>query len=149
MSDALSVFLARALGEEGMRRFAYNDTTGKTVTCKTMDPPGNLSIGEGINLEVGLDDEEIAWFLQHRAGLVFVQIQKFPWWPTDDAVRGSVLLDVGFNDGLTGLLHFPHMLAAAANKDWVTASAQLLDSDAARALPSRYNPLAQLLLNGQ
>lgn len=146
MSDALSIFCARVLSEEGVRRKAYNDATGKTVTCQ---PGGNLSIAVGINLEVGLDDEEIAWLLNHRAGLVYAQLVKFPWWHEDEPVRGSVILDVAYNAGVTGLLHFPHMLSAYSSKDWPGASAQLLDSDAARELPQRYHPLAQLLLNGQ
>ena len=65
----------------------------------------------------------------------------------DDA-RASVLLDPAFNLGINGLLHFPKMLAALAAGDWKTAHDELLDSDAARELPSRYNALAQILLNG-
>jgi lysozyme len=148
VTDALSLFVDRAVQEEGKRPLAYNDASGKTVTCKTMDPPGNLSIGIGVNLEVGLDDEEIAWLLSHCAGKVYAALQTYPFWHVDESVRGSVLVDLGFNAGLVNLLHFVHMLAAYEAKDWQGARDELLDSSAARELPSRYNMLAQLLLNG-
>jgi hypothetical protein len=136
---------ARLKSEEGKRARAYNDKTGKTVTCQ---PNGNLSIGYGINLETGLDDVEMDFLLDHRLGLVDAAIARFSWMQGIDDPRGSVFLDVGFNDGVTSLLHFPKCIAAAGAKDWTTASAELLNSDAARELPSRYKTLAQILLTG-
>lgn len=143
--SAVELVSTRLLQEEGVRRLAYNDATGKIVTCR---PEGNLSIGVGINLEAGLDAAEIQWLLQHRLTLVQTALAVYPWYSACDEVRQSVLLDLGFNDGVNGLLHYPHMLGAVARKDWFEAKAELLDSQAARALPSRYQPLADLLFSG-
>jgi lysozyme len=142
---AVPICAARLLGEEGRRQFAYNDATGKRVTCL---PGGNLSIGIGVNLENGLDDAEIDWLLQHRLGLVADQLAGYSWYAGCDPVRASVLLDLGYNAGVGGLLHFVHMLAAVARKDWATAATELLDSGAARQLPTRYQPLAKTLRDG-
>lgn len=145
MSATLDAFLARAPVEEGIRKFAYNDATGKTVTCK---PGGNLSIGEGINLETGLDAAEIQFLIAHRAGLVEQELLKYAWYVgIDTPVRQSVILDVGFNLGIGGLLHYPHMIAALAVKDWTAAANELHVSEAA-VDAQRYAPLRKLLLNG-
>lgn len=129
-----------------MKKFAYNDATGKTVTCK---PGGNLSIGEGINLETGLDSTEIQFLIGHRAGLVEQELLKYPWYVgIDNDVRKSVILDVGFNLGIAGLLHFPHMISALAAGDWAGAAGQLHITEAA-VDAQRYGPLRKLLENGQ
>jgi len=41
------------------------------------------------------------------------------------------------------------MIAAIRSGYWQGAHDQLLDSDAARELPARYQMLAEMLLNGQ
>ena len=146
----VDVFLARVLREEGKKPFAYNDKTGKRVTCKTDDPQtsGNLSIGEGINLEVGLDDEEIAWLTRHRAEKVDQPLSALPWYVELDDVRGSVPLDIAFNAGLNGFLHgFPHMVTALERGDLASAATECHVADPTLD-ESRYAPLRQLLLAG-
>jgi lysozyme len=136
LSDPVSLALARLVTEEGFRAIPYTDTTG------------NLTIGYGCNLSAGWSQALAANVLSYQLAQVLNAVQGLPWWHPEEPVRGSVILDLGFNLGVTGLLHFPNMLAAYAIKDWTAASAQLLDSDAARALPDRYETLSQLLLNG-
>ncbi len=141
---AVDLALARLPSEEGVRKFAYNDATGKQVTCK---PDGNLSIAIGINLETGLDAAEIAMLTQHRLGLVEQQLLGYAWYAKCDDVRKSVLLDIAFNEGVGGLLHFPHMLAAIANDNWAEAKAQCAVQDP--RLKARYDALGDLLLKGE
>lgn len=128
--------LVRLTTEEGFRAFPYTDTTG------------HLTQGYGCNLSAGWSKGLAANVLQYQLGEIVPQLQNLWWWSGLDPVRASVILDVAVNDGVGGLLAFPKMLAAVGAKDWPTASGELLDSDAARSLPNRYNPLAQLLLNG-
>lgn len=140
--SAIDLAYDRLGGEEGRRAFAYNDATAKRVTCK---PGGNLSIAVGVNLEIGLDDEEIDWLSRHRLQKVEAALTRFPWYGACNDARKSVLLDVAFNAGVEGLLHFPKMIAAIAHQNWLAAANELLDSDAARELPSRYGPLAKIM----
>lgn len=140
--SAIDLVWQRLPMEEGRKAFAYNDATGKRVTCQ---PGGNLSIAVGVNLETGLDDEEIEWLSKHRLQKVADRLAMFPWFQACDDKRQAVLLDVAFNTGVDGLLHFPRMIAAIAKQDWPTAANELLDSQAARALPNRYGPLAAIL----
>jgi lysozyme len=144
VSAALDIFTARAPIEEGVRYYAYDDATGKTVTCK----PGNLSIGIGINLEQGLDSTEVAWLFLHRARLVEGRLLTCFWYVGSDPVRQSVALDLGFNMGFEELLQFKNMIAAWTAKNWPLASAQLLASKAARENQTRYEHLASILMSG-
>lgn len=130
--------------EEGDRQFAYNDATGKRVTCK---PNGNLSIGIGINLEFGLDEEEREWLTRHRLLLHSAWLCKFPWYQALDPVRRSVFLDISFNAGDGGLLHFPKLIAAAADKNWAEAQRQC-HVENQRLDEQRYVPLGKILLTG-
>jgi lysozyme len=146
MSDpAVPICMARLYGEEGKRPKAYNDATGATVSCQ---PGGNLTIWVGINLEVGLDQVEGDFLLTHRLGLVAAALAAFSWYTGLDPMRASVFLDLGFNGGVHGLMQWPHLLAAAQLKDYQGMHDALLDSSAARALPTRYGPLATLLQTG-
>lgn len=139
---AVELCYARLGTEEGRRTFAYNDATGKRVTCQ---PGGNLSIAVGVNLETGLDDEEIDWLSKHRLDKVAQQLQQYSWYAIDP-VRQSVLLDIAFNAGVGGLLHFPHLLAAVSRQDWASAATECHVENP--QLAGRYKKLAQLLLTG-
>lgn len=145
MTDAVTLTLPRLATEEGFRSGLYDDATGLPVKA----PVGNATIGYGFNAQAGISQGLASAILQYQLGDVLKHLQQFAWFGALDPARASVLLDVAFNAGVSGLLHFPHMLAAVAAGDWSTARDELLDSDAARALPGRYGPLAELLLNGQ
>jgi len=136
MTDATSTAVSRLTVEEGFRGTLYKDTLG------------NETIGYGFCLSAGISQSAAAALLLAQVQDIYTAVKSAWWWHEDEPVRGSVILDVAFNVGVAGLLHFPKMLAAYGSKDWPTASAQLLDSDAARLLPNRYNPLAAILLNG-
>ena len=122
--------------EEGFRANIYADTKG------------NRTIGFGCNLDAGWSKGLAGSVLGYQVQEVWQALTTFWWWAGLDDARASVLVDMAFNEGVSSLLHFPKMLAAIGAKDWVTAKAELLDSDAARELPARYNALAEILLTG-
>lgn len=130
--------------EEGRRRFAFNDATGQRVTCR---PGGNLTIAEGVNLEVGLDDEEIDWLSRHRAEQHDHFLSQFTWYVSLSDVVGSVPLDIAFNAGDWGEVHkFPKMIAAFERGDIAEAANQCRVLDP-RLDAQRYAPLRQILLD--
>lgn len=146
---AIDYAFARLKPEEEYRQFPYNDKTGKRVSCVTSDPEttGNLTWLYGLNLETAgcpeLAELVLRWAL--------VQFEKsllaFDWYVGCNDVRRSVLLDIAFNEGVHGLLHFPSMLAAIVAGDWATAKAQCHVQDP--RLAGRYAVLADLLFKGE
>jgi lysozyme len=134
--SAANFALARLATEEGFRAKAYRDTVGK------------LTIGYGCNIDAGWSEGLARTVLGFQLGEVAEQLGKFAWYTHLDDVRASVLLDIGFNDGVGALLHFPKMLAAVQIGNWSTAAAELMNSEAARELPPRYRKLAEILQTG-
>jgi lysozyme len=123
---------AQLLAHEGLRLRVYTDTVGK------------LTIGVGHNLtDKGISrgiadallEEDIA---ETCAGL----FQALPWTQTLDAPRLRVLIDIGFNAGIEGLLQFHKLLAAIQKGDYVTAAIEVINSQLA---PGRAQRLAALV----
>lgn len=135
-TNAADLVIARLKVEEGFRTVAYRDTVGR------------LTFGYGCNIDAGISEYAATALLEAQVQEREQALAAYAWYPAADAKRASVFLDLSFNLGLHGLLAFPSMLHFAALKDWPNASAQLLDSDAARQLPARYKTLAGILLNG-
>jgi lysozyme len=132
--SAVDLAVAREQIAEGFRSSAYTDTTG------------HQTIGYGFNISAGISKRAALALLQAQTQEVADQLATTL--QGLDMVRASVLIELGFNLGVAGLLSFHLMLQAVAAGDWTTACDQLLDSQAARQLPERYNTLAQMLLTG-
>lgn len=134
--SAVDLAVAREKVSEGFRANKYPD------------PRGFESIGFGFNIDAGISRYA-------ATALMIAQTQERAdalagfWWAKDlDDPRMSVVIEVAFNGGISGLLHYPKMLSAIGSKNWQAAHDELLDSDAARELPGRYSVLARILLTG-
>lgn len=135
--------LARLKLEEGERMKAYDDATGKTVVA----PEGHLSWGWGFNLEQIGSSGLFAVMARYILDKLDDQLLRYPFYAQADDARASVFLDIAYNEGVGGLLHFPHMIAASLAKDWPTASNECKVADD-RIDEQRYKPLRLILLNG-
>jgi lysozyme len=134
--SALDLAVARLQVDEGFRANVYIDTTG------------HQSIGYGFNISAGISQGAALALLNAQAGELAQQLAVYSWAAGLNDPRMSVLIELAFNLGLTGLLHFPLMLAAIGQQNWQAAHDQLLASQAAQQLPQRYGVLAQILLTG-
>lgn len=113
--------------DEGVRLKPYTDTVGK------------LTIGVGRNLtDDGITDSEATALLEYDVATVVSQLSPLTWWSALDDVRQWAIVNVAFNLGLRGLLHFPSMIHYLSLKDFDNAAAQLLDSDYAHQ--EHYDP---------
>lgn len=128
--------LPRIKIEEGFRANKYTDSTG------------HETIGFGFDIDAGISQFA-------ATALCAAQIEERAkalagyWWAQGlDDVRMGVIVEVSYNIGVAGLLHFVNMLSCVGKKDWPGAQAALLDSAAARELPGRYQRLGQILLTG-
>jgi len=134
---AIDLAVARLKVDEGFRAVKYPDSI-----------KGRETIGYGFNISAGITESAAAALLTAQTQDLYAALAGYWWAAGLDDPRMSVVVEVAFNDGLVGLLHFPKMLAAIGAKDWSAARAELLDSDAARELPDRYERLAMILFSG-
>lgn len=132
--SAIDMALGRVKLEEGFRATLYRDTQG------------HQTIGYGLNVDAGISEHVAAATLQAQLEELQAALNKYPWYAPLDPVRQSVLLDIAFNNGLAGLLHFPHMLAAISHQDWGNAATECHVENP--ELAGRYQKLSQLLLTG-
>lgn len=132
--NAVEIVLPRLRQEEGFRATLYRDTQG------------HQTIGYGLNVDAGISQRVAAAALQAQLEELQEALAKYPWYAPIDPVRQSVLLDIAFNNGLAGLMHFPHMLAAISRQDWASAATECHVENP--ELAGRYQKLAQLLLTG-
>lgn len=140
--SAIDLFLAREVREEGERADAYDDVTGKTVAA----PVGNLTWGRGYFLHQIASPELFDVIDRYLVGNIEAQLMPHAWYQSLDDPRRSVLLDMAYNGGVSGLLHYPHMLAAIQNKDWTEAANQCTTSNP--KLQGRYEALSKILATG-
>lgn len=125
--------------DEGFRANPYRDINGK------------LTIGYGHCLETNHITERAAQvILEDDVESCIKRCSLFiPLWDEIPPVRQAVLISLCFNVGLKGLQKFQRMLLAIHMKNWSKAADELLDSDAARQLPTRYARLAEMMRTGE
>ena len=134
--SVVDLAVSRLRVAEGFRAHVYRDTVGKQT------------IGYGFNVDSGISEYAAEALLVAQTEERETELKEYWWAAGLDDVRMSVIVEIAFNSGISSLLHFPKMLAAVGAKDWETAKAELLDSDAARQLPGRYAKLAEIMLTG-
>ena len=111
---------------------------------------GKLSIGIGRNLDdVGISEDEAHFLLDNDINRVIVALASaLPWFVEMDEVRQRVLVDMGFNLGVPGLLKFKNTLAAVERKDYEAAAKGMLASKWARQVKGRAETLARWMRSG-
>ena len=131
---------------EGVRRYAYDDATGKRVRA----PKGILTVGAGINLDTGLDEYEIDLLERHRLHVgmeVFKRELSTTYGIVFGLLKGDVQVALSlmvFQLGPDGVLEFDKMLRAIKRGDLEEAAAQAWDSKWARETPRRVVTVADL-----
>ena len=120
---------------EGLKLRPYRDTVGK------------LTIGTGRNLDdVGITKEEADYLLYNDIYRIEGEIiNKLPVYSTLSDNRKIVLMNMGFNLGINGLLKFKKMIAAIENKEWIIAASEMLNSKWARQVKGRAIELAEIM----
>lgn len=131
-ADLRAALHEQLVAHEGIRLRPYRDAVGK------------ITIGVGRNLtDCGISTEEAFALLDHDIDATADGLVKaMPWTANLDAPRLRVLLDIGFNAGIDGLLGFHKLLAAVQKGDYPTAAAEIVNSKLA---PNRAKRLAALV----
>lgn len=134
-----AALLAQLKAHEGLRLKPYRDTVGK------------LTIGIGRNLDdVGLREEEaVCLFFGDLRDVEEALDKRLPWWRELDGPRRAVLLDMGFNLGVDGLLAFQTTLAHAKARRFAEAASQMLRSKWAGQVGRRALTLSRMMRTGE
>lgn len=131
-TDTLETLKRELRQEEGVVKFPYTDTVGKTT------------IGVGRNLtDVGLSDTEVDFLFTNDLNTAISSARQLYY--QFDALPQTVqraLVNMAFNLGMGGLKSFRKMAAAIHHENWEQAAAECLDSKAAHQLPNRYQRIA-------
>lgn len=138
--------LTRRGGEEGFRPQPYWDKTGEVIAP---GPKGNPTWLYGCNLATEGTPALGYAIAATKAGQLYDQLLPRPWFAAANDARKSVFLDIAFNQGMHGLLDYPHMIAYAAEGNWTGASAQCTVAPSEPAgVQARYRVLAEILQTG-
>lgn len=122
---------------EGFRSHLYKDSVGVN------------SIGYGTNLDVGIDDAEATFLLQHRLDRVADEVEKaLPWVIDLNQARFDVFVEMAYNLGLNGFLGFHRMIAMAEARNFEGAAAAMLESKWSAQVGQRAKQLSEILRTG-
>ena len=124
--------------DEGLRLTVYEDTEG------------HPTIGYGRCLDTkGISHTEAEMLLDHDIQDATAEVTaRLPWAASMGEVRFSVLVNMAFNLGLTGLLEFRQALNAMERNEWETAAKAMLDSRWALQVGGRATRLARQMQTG-
>lgn len=139
--------------DEGFSKMPYRCTANK------------LTIGYGYNLEANMlnIDQKIikSWIdfgiYEHEAEAILLRCvndismqleRKLVWWSKLNKARQGALINMGFM-GVKKVMGFKQMLRCLERGDWVTASAQALDSKWASDVGERAQRVAKIIRDGK
>jgi lysozyme len=92
-----SIALQTIKQHEGYSQYLYKDVD-------------SYSIGYGTHLARGLSKAEATLLLNHRLAIVEQQLLKYKWYTHLNPIRQSIIQNMTYNLGLSGLLKFKHLI---------------------------------------
>lgn len=119
---------------EGLKLKPYLDTVGKTT----------IGVGRNIS-DTGISITEAMVLLENDIDRVEKELSQFPWFNDLSDIRRTAIMDMCFNLGLSRMLQFKNMIAALSSKDYVAASAHMLDSTWAQQVGDRAKQLSTMV----
>lgn len=128
--------------EEGSKPYAYQDHLGFWT----------IGVGRLIDKRKngGLSDDEIEYLLQNDIKRVTTEIRDaLPWFDSLSEPRQAVLIGMGFQMGVTGLLLFKQTLAAVRDEHFAHAGNLMLQSLWAQQTPARARRMARQMETGE
>lgn len=135
------LLLNELLRDEGFVPHAYTDSLGFTT----------IGIGRLIDKRRGggITKDEALYLLANDVDKVVNQLNtSIPWWTSLSPTRRRVLVNMGFNLGVPGLLKFKNTLTLIKEGKYELAANAMLKSLWAKQVGARANRLADLMRKG-
>lgn len=132
--------------EEGFRAYPYQCSEGYPT----------IGIGKRIGNEgtplsayqFTVSEPLAELWLSEEVGKIIDQLNDHNFYVNLDSVRKDIIVSMGYQLGLNGLLKFKKMIAALEIKDWQLAQYEGLDSLWAKQTPDRANRHMDVILSG-
>jgi len=125
----------------------YDDSTGGPAVLAS---GGNITGGVGRNMSaVPFSEDEIALMLSNDIDRVHAALLAFAWYVSLDEVRQAGFINMAFNMGVAGLLHWPHLIAAASKLDYEQMHYEALDPHWMSQVHNRAEVVADMFLTGE
>lgn len=114
------------------------------------DSEGYITIGVGHNLDAqGVKRELVMKWLDEDVKEVVDELEQYDWFHKLDIVRQKVIIDMGFNLGVPGLLEFKKMIQAIKEDDYERAVAEMKDSKWHDQVKDRASRLEKMMRTGE
>lgn len=144
----------RMMRSELMHELIADEGTGPMRNGRFMPyrcPAGRLTIGYGRNLQDrGISQQEAERMLANDVAAVEMALaDALPWFSALDPVRQDVLINMGFNLGVRGLLGFQNTLSLIGEGRYTVAADEMLRSRWARQVGKRAKRLAEQMRTGK
>lgn len=141
LSASDTALLNELLRDEGLVTHAYADSLGY------------LTIGVGRLIDKrkggGITKEEALFLLANDVDKVVGELDtKLPWWRTLSETRQRVLVNMGFNLGVGGLIGFKNTLEMIRTGRYSEAATAMLRSKWAKQVGARATRLSEMMRNG-
>lgn len=111
--------LAQLRLDEGLRLVAYRDTGGLLTI-------GYGHTGPDVRAGMTISQIEADAYLEHDVAATEAGLRRLAWFASLDPVRQDVLANIGFNVGVSELLHWPMTLGHFAAQNWPAAANDLI-----------------------
>lgn len=135
--------------DEGLRLKPYLDCCGKYWRLCVCQKKGNLTIGNGRNLDtVGISEAEADILRQNDIAIARAEASRYPWYATLNPARRDAIAQMMFNLGAERFANFKRMFDALSKKDFNAASSEMLGSVWASEVGKRAVRLARIMKTG-
>ncbi len=107
---------------------------------------GYDTIGYGFAIkDLVLTEDVCDTILEQKIDEILGRLQKLAPWVEDIHITAqTVIINMCYQMGVSGVMKFKKALSAMQSGDWETAARELLDSKWARQTPNRANELADM-----
>jgi lysozyme len=139
-SDDLDKLVDQLRLDEGLRLQPYKDSLGYLTIGygHLIDPIKGGGISENV-AKVMLGEDVVS---------TLSSLQPFAWFQSQDPVRQCALVNMAFNLGVAGLLHFPKFLMDMGNKDYASAVSELIGTPWQQETGERADRIIALIQTG-
>ncbi|MGB1191832.1 MAG: glycoside hydrolase family protein [Pseudomonadales bacterium] len=112
-------------------------------------PAGKKTIGFGFNLETTAIPKYIAkLWLKALVMEIESDLLEYRWYSQMNEIRRTVITDMVYQMGLSGVLKFKNMIKALEDRNYHLAAVEMLDSNYAKQTPARANRNAEMMHQG-